>query len=82
MLLFILFIFYFLYCPIDYKYEYLCTTGNKNFKCVFLKSIFFFELTGYLTFWLIDLKFRGDLHWIVQMICSLRWLSTNWRYVV
>ena len=33
--------FYFLYCSIDRKYEYFCTTGNKNCKCIFLKSIFF-----------------------------------------
>ena len=51
-------IFYFLCCSVDSKYEYFCTTGNKNFKCVSLKSIFF-KLDDISRFsWPIDLKFR------------------------
>ena len=38
------------------KYEYFCTTGNKNFKYVFLKFIFF-KLTDGISHVLIDLKF-------------------------
>ena len=53
-----------MYCSIDCKYEYFCTTGNRNFKCVFLKSILF-ELADGISYVLADrlnLKFRGDLH--------------------
>ena len=54
-------IFYFPYCSIDCKYEYFCTTGNENFKCVFLKFIFF-KLAGGISYVLVDLKLGRDLH--------------------
>ena len=28
------------FISIDCKYEYFCTTGNKNFKCVFFEKYF------------------------------------------
>ena len=46
-------IFYFLRCSIDCKYEYFCTTGNRNFKRVFLKSILF-ELANRTSHVLVD----------------------------
>ena len=46
-------IFYLLYCSIDCKYEYFCTTANRNFKRVFLKSILF-ELTNGISHVLVD----------------------------
>ena len=54
-------IFYPLHCSIDCKYEYFCTTGNKSFKCVFLKFILV-KLANGISHVLVDLKFGGDLH--------------------
>ena len=34
--------FYFLYRSTDCKYEYFCTTGDRNFKMCFSRKIFYF----------------------------------------
>ena len=42
-------IFYFLYCSIDCKYEYFCTTGNKSSKCFSQKkNILFYNIVSYI----------------------------------
>ena len=46
-------VLFFLYCSIDFKYEYFCTTGNKNFERVFLKFILF-ELADGISHVLVD----------------------------
>ena len=46
-------LFYSSYCSIDCKYEYFCTTENRNSKRVFLKSILF-ELADGISHVLVD----------------------------
>ena len=49
-----------MYCS-QREYEYFCTTGNKNFKCVF-SNPFWTDWRDIPRFsWPIDLKFGGDL---------------------
>ena len=74
-ILFILLLFYnilFLYCSIDCKYEYFCTMGNKSFKCVFLKSIFF-KLTDGISHVLVD-RLTGNLEEIFTEYTFIAWI--------
>ena len=38
--LFLYYYYFVMFCSLDCKYKYFCTTRDKNFKCVSLKSIF------------------------------------------
>ena len=39
--LFLYYYYFVMFCSLDCKYKYFCTTRDKNFKCVSLKSILF-----------------------------------------